>query len=40
MAQYGESREKDAYYFAFFEIEREKIVKEAIKKEKEYKKKK
>ena len=35
---YGEERDKDAYYFAFFEIEQEKKIKEAIKKYKEQQK--
>ena len=37
MTQYGETRDKDAYYFAFFEIEREKYVKGIIAKENERK---
>ena len=37
MTQYGEGRDKDAYYFAFFEIEQDKKIKAAIKKEKERK---
>ena len=33
MTQYGEDREPDSYYICMFMVEREKIVKEAIKKE-------
>ena len=33
MAQYGEHREKEGYYIAFFLIENERAVKAAIKKE-------